>query len=131
MNESLLDTIISAEPGEYLVNITSYKEVPALINLTDPDPSDEQHNTSYLIDPSQPADAIIRKPYILIETNNPLITIRIYSSRVPYFMRAINRQFHFELNNKPLSYILDYLRSHKFTTQLSYDPHYGEQYDFR
>ena len=75
--------------------------------------------------------AIIRNPFILIETSDPLITIKLFSSRVPYFMKAINRQFNWNLAGLKLSQVLHYLETHEFKVQLTYHPRYGEQFDFR
>lgn len=127
--DSLLKTQIYANPGRYSLKIESYVEVPAQLNLTEPDETCDK-NTSYLIDPSQPANAIIRQPYILIHTNDPLINIKIYSKRIPYFMKAINRQYSYMFTGKTLSFMLDYLKTHPFETELSYHPTYGEQYEF-
>ena len=126
----MLNNTYSHEPGTYTVKVISFKEFPALLNLTDPDP-DSATNTSHLIDASLPADAIIRNPFILIETSDPLITIKLFSSRVPYFMKAINRQFNWNLAGLKLSQVLHYLETHEFKVQLTYHPRYGEQFDFR
>lgn len=126
----MLDEIYSREPGTYMVKVTNFKEFPAVMNLTDPDP-DSDSNTSHIIDPSLPADAVIRNPYVLIETSDPLITIKLFSSRVPYFMKAINRQFNWNLSGLKLSQVLKYLEKHEFKIQLTYHPRYGEQIDFR
>lgn len=120
-----------AEPGTYTVKLESYKVIPAVRNLTDPDPESER-NTSYLIDPNLPADAIIRQEYLLLNVaGDYCFSIRIYPKRVNYFMHAINKQFNYNLSGKKLSEILKYLATHPFNIQLTYHPSYGEQFDFR
>lgn len=126
----MLNNTYFHEPGTYTVKVTNFKEVPALLNLTESNP-DSECNTSHLIDPTLPADAIIRNPYCLIETSDPLITIKLFSARVPYFMKAINRQFSWNLTGCTLSQVLQYLEKHPFKLQLTYHPRYGEQFDFR
>lgn len=130
-SDTMLDFTLT-EPGEYLVTIDTYKVIPAVYNLVDPTP-DSERNTSYLIDSSLPADAIIKQEHLRITASDNLhtFTIKLYPARVPYFMKAINKQFDYELTGISLKNVLEFLKTHAFNIQFTYHPRYGEQFDFR
>lgn len=103
---SLLNTslIRDAEPGFYYTNIHSYKEC-------------------------KPAN---RQPYILVEmlVDGLYITDRWYSSRIPYIMRCLRKQFRKDYFDCTLSELLEYARTHKILIGVSYDARYGQQIDY-
>lgn len=130
---NLMNTAL-VEPGEYSVTIENYEVMHNIYNLVEPDPNSDR-NTSYLIDPSLPANAIIRKEHLRVTltdtSKNNTMVMKLYAKRVPYFMKSINKQYAYSLSGMTLKNMLNFLKTHEFTIQLSYHPAYGEQYDFQ
>lgn len=103
---SLLNTTIirDAEPGIYDTNIRYYKECK-------PDG---------------------RQPYILVEMliDGLIITDRWYSSRIPYIMRQLRKQFRMDYFDCTLSQLLEHAQTHEIRVHLTYDSRYGRQIDY-
>jgi hypothetical protein len=104
---SLLNTKITRdlEPGTYTARVRSYKEY-------------------------NPED---RQPYLAVEMDidNMIVTHRWYSSRIPYIMRCLRKQFRKDYFDVTLSELLEYAMTHDFTVTVSYDTRYGIQIDYR
>jgi len=74
-----------------------------------------------------------RQPYILVEMliDGLLITDRWYSSRIPYIMNGLRKQYHKDYLDCTLSQLLEYARTHPFEVYVCYDPRFGRQIDYK
>ena len=104
---SLLNTKITRdlEPGTYTARICNYREY-------------------------SPED---RQPYVAVELaiDDTFVTHRWYSSRIPYIMRCLRKQFRKDYFDLTLSELLEYGVTHEFIVHVSYDTRYGIQIDYR
>lgn len=104
---SILNTILirDLEPGNYLARVRTYKEV----NLEG------------------------RQPYVEVEMliDNLFIVEHWYSSRIPYIMRCLRKQYRKDYMDCTLSQILEMCRDQDFVVNVSYDAKYGRQIDYR
>lgn len=137
--DAMMNNVV-APAGVYSVVIDSWTKVDAVLNLTEPDPKSGR-NTSHLIDPSRPANDVIAQAHLRLSVSGTTslnatnqrfeFNVRLYPRRFAYFMKAINAQFDYTLDGYTLTELLEYLQHHAFDLYLTYDPKYGEQFDFR
>lgn len=112
-NSSLLN--FSLIKGIFNATITDYKEFPVLLD------SDRGGCT----------DHVIRDAFILLDLHldsGETIQTRLYSKRIPYFIRSLNAQFdnaYFSLRE-----LLEYARTHEFMISIDEDPRYGQQVEY-
>lgn len=71
------------------------------------------------------------QPYVSVNykdtRSGDVITSRIYSKAVPYFMENLNKQFKGDLMGMKFSQILNYIQKHAFEIWLDWDQKYGVQ----
>lgn len=104
---TLLNTSITRDvaPGSYITRIRNYKEV----NIEG------------------------RQPYVAVEMviDNLDVTDKWYSSRIPYLMSCLRRQFRKDYMDCTLSQLLELARTNDIVVNVSYDAKYGRQIDYR
>lgn len=74
-----------------------------------------------------------KKPYIEIHViaNNADFAFKLYENRIPYFMEGIATQTDGATARLKLSELLEELKTREFTTWVSYNGRYGQQFNWR
>lgn len=107
MTTSLLNTTLvrDIEPGSYITRIRTYNEV----NIEG------------------------RQPYVSVEMliDDLIVTDRWYSSRIPYIMKCLRKQYHKDYMDVTLSQLLNMCKDQDFVVNVSYNAKYGRQIDYR